>query len=74
MDLSTVLTAVGSWPVEDRLQLMEEIWDRLADEGYEPELTDELKAKLDRRLAALDANPQDVTTWEAITQHVRGSR
>jgi putative addiction module component (TIGR02574 family) len=74
MDLSTVVTAVGSWPVDDRLRLMEEIWDQLADEGYEPELTDELKAKLDRRLAALDANPQNVTTWEAITERVRRPR
>jgi putative addiction module component (TIGR02574 family) len=74
MDLSTVVTAVGSWPVDDRLRLMEEIWDQLADEGYEPELTDELKAKLDRRLASLDANPQNVTTWEAITERVRRPR
>ena len=74
MDLSTVMTAVVSWPVDDRLRLMEEIWDQLADEGYEPELTDELKAKLDRRLASLDANPQNVTTWEAITERVRRYR
>jgi putative addiction module component (TIGR02574 family) len=71
MDLSTIMTAVGSWPVDDRLRLMEEIWDQLADEGYKPELTDELKAKLDRRLAALDADPQNVTTWEAIAERVR---
>jgi putative addiction module component (TIGR02574 family) len=74
MDLSAVMTAVGSWPVDDRLRLMEEIWDQLADEGYEPELSDELKAKLDRRLASLDANPEKVTTWEAITERVRRPR
>jgi putative addiction module component (TIGR02574 family) len=74
MDLSTVMTAVGSWPVDDRLRLMEELWDQLADEGYEPELSDELKAKLDRRLASLDANPENVTTWEAITERVRRTR
>ncbi|MGP0066148.1 MAG: addiction module protein [Isosphaeraceae bacterium] len=74
MDLNTVLTAVDSWPVDDRLRLMEEIWDRLVDEGYEPELTDELRSKLDRRLAALDANPTNVTTWEAIKEHVRRPR
>lgn len=74
MDLQTVLTAVESWPVEDRLRLMEEIWDRLADRGYEPELTGDLRAKLDRRSAALDANPDDVTTWEAIQEFVRRPR
>jgi putative addiction module component (TIGR02574 family) len=74
MDLNAVLTEVDAWPVEDRLRLMEEIWDRLVDRGYEPELTEELKAKLDRRLDALDANPDDVTTWEAIKEHARRPR
>ncbi len=73
MDLSTVMTAVGSWPVGDRLRLLEEIWDQLADEGYEPELSDELKLELDRRLASLDASPEKLPTWEAIAERVRRS-
>jgi putative addiction module component (TIGR02574 family) len=71
MDLMTVIREVGAWPVEDRLRLMEEIWEGLLDDGYEPELTDELKAKLDRRLAALDADPENGTTWDAIKEYVR---
>jgi putative addiction module component (TIGR02574 family) len=74
MDLNTVLMAVDSWPVDDRLRLMEEIWDRLVDADYQPEFTDELRSKLDRRLAALDADPTNVTTWEAIKEHVRRPR
>ncbi len=74
MDLNAILGELDSWPIEDRLRLMEEIWDGLIDQGYEPETTDELKAKLDRRLASLDANPENVTTWEAIKQHVRRPR
>jgi putative addiction module component (TIGR02574 family) len=71
MDLSTVMTAVGSWPVDDRLRLMEEIWDQRADEGYEPVLSDELQANLDRRLAALDANPRNAMTWEGLAERRR---
>jgi putative addiction module component (TIGR02574 family) len=74
MDLMTVISEVGAWPVEDRLRLMEEIWEGLLDEGYEPELTEELKTKLDRRLESLDANPENVTTWEAIKEYVRRPR
>ncbi len=74
MDLNTVLIAVDTWTVDDRLRLMEEIWDRLVNEGYQPELTDDLKSKLDRRLASLDANPTNVTTWEVIKDHVRRPR
>jgi len=66
MDLQTVLTTVDSWPVEDRIRLMEAIWDRLIDQGYEPELTQEMKAELDRRLDALDKKPEAVTPWEVV--------
>jgi len=66
MDLQTVLTTVESWPVEDRLQLMAAIWERLIDQGYKPELTQEMKAELDRRLDALDKNPETVTPWEVV--------
>jgi putative addiction module component (TIGR02574 family) len=66
MDLETVLAEVRSWPVEDRIRLMEEIQDGLADEGHEPELSDELKAELDRRLAAHRANPDAAIPWEQV--------
>lgn len=74
MDLKAVLTEVQSWPPEDRLRLIEEVWDGLSDEGYEPELTEELKDLLDRRLAALDADPGNVVTWEEIKAYVRRPR
>ena len=66
MDLQTVLTQVDSWPIEDRLQLMERIWDRLLNEGYEPELTDAQKAEIDLRIAEDDAAPDDVVAWDEV--------
>ncbi len=74
MDLKTVLTEVQSWPLEDRLRLIEEVWDGLSGEEFEPELTEELKDLLDRRLAALDADPSNVATWEEIKAYVRRPR
>jgi putative addiction module component (TIGR02574 family) len=74
MDLETVRTEVQSWPPEDRLRLIEEVWDGLSDEDLEPEVTEELKDLLDRRLAALDADPSNVVTWEAIKAYVRRPR
>ena len=74
MDLDTVLTAVQSWPAEDRLRLIEEVWDGLSEEGHEPELAEDLKALLDRRLAALEADPGNVPTWDEIKSYVRRSR
>ena len=66
MDGKTILTETDSWPVEDQLRLMHELWDRLVDRGYEPELTEELKAELDRRLAEDDAAPDEVVSWEEV--------
>ena len=66
MDLKMFLAETESWPVEDRIRLMHELWDRLVDRGYEPELTEEQKAELDRRLAEDDAAPDDVVSWEEV--------
>jgi putative addiction module component (TIGR02574 family) len=66
MDLQTVLAQVESWPVEDRLRLMEQIWDGLLGQGPEPELTEVQKAEIDRRLADDDAAPDDVVSWDEV--------
>jgi putative addiction module component (TIGR02574 family) len=74
MDLKALLAEVQGWPPEDRLRLIEEVWDGLAEEGYQPELTEELKDLLDHRLAALDADPSNVLTWDEIKTYVRRPR
>ena len=74
MDLTTVLREVDSWPVEDRMRLMEALWDGLLDAGTQPELTDAQRSELDRRAAALDANPDDVVPWEQVQQYLRRTR
>ncbi len=74
MDLSTILREVATWPVDDRLRLIEGVWDGLETDGADSELSDELKAELDRRLAAADAAPDDVISWEEIEQYVRRPR
>jgi putative addiction module component (TIGR02574 family) len=66
MDLQTVLTEVESWPIEDRIQLVQEVWDRLVGQGHEPGISDELKAELDRRLAAHRVNPGAAIPWEQV--------
>jgi len=66
MDLKTVLTEVDAWSVGDRIRLMNELWDRLVDQGHEPELSEEEKAELDRRLTEDDAAPDDVVSWEEV--------
>ena len=66
MDPQTVLAEVESWSIEDRIRLVQEIWDRLTDQGHEPELSDAMKVEIDRRLAAHVANPDAAIPWDQV--------
>jgi pyruvate dehydrogenase E1 component len=60
--------------VADRLALMEEIWDSIVATPDQVPLTEAQKQELDRRIADLRANPNDVLTWEETKDHVWGQR
>ncbi len=62
---------VQSWPAQDRLAFAVRLWDQLVAEGWQPEPSDELAAELDRRLAAHEANPSDVRSWEQVLERIR---
>jgi putative addiction module component (TIGR02574 family) len=42
------------------------VFDRLVDQGDELELTEVLKAELDRRIRGLDSNPDLGIPWEKV--------
>ena len=53
--------------VEQRLALIEEIWNSIdADESAAVQLSDAQRAELRARLLEDDANPEDVVSWEEI--------
>ncbi len=72
MDYQSVLNEVETWPIDDRIRLVEDVWDRLVDQGYEPELTEEMKAELDRRVEEMDRNPGSGVPWEEVKARVLG--
>jgi putative addiction module component (TIGR02574 family) len=74
MDMAATLTEIASLSVEDRIHLVQAIWDTIAAEGVHPDLTESQKQELDRRIAELEANPTNVLTWEEIKAHVWGQR
>ena len=65
------LENVRQWPIEHRLELVFGLWDQIVEDGWKPELTDEMKDELDRRLAKHEADPDNVRTWEQILARVR---
>ena len=52
--------------VEDRLALVQEIWDSIAVEPDQLPLTEAQRRELERRLAAHAASPGDVVPWEEV--------
>ena len=47
---------IGSLPISERLQIVEQIWDGIVEDEHAFELTDAPKAELDRRIAAHEAS------------------
>jgi len=62
MDRQKLLNEALTLPVEERMELAQELWDSVDD--AELTLTDELKRELDRRLEQLDKNPQNAIPWQ----------
>ena len=66
MDLKTVVDEVGSWPAEDRLRLIGEVWDSLAVHPETIKLTEAQKQDLQHRLDAYRDNPNAGSRWEDV--------
>jgi putative addiction module component (TIGR02574 family) len=60
--------------ISERITLVEEIWDTIAEENQAFELTDAQKRELDRRLESSRANPGRGRTWEEIKAEFMNSR
>ncbi len=52
--------------IEERLILVEELWDSIAADSSAVPLTEAQRTELDRRIAEHEANPDDVVPWEEI--------
>ncbi len=70
MSTAATLEEIGTWNQSDQLELVFEVWDRLLDKGWKPTMTPELE----RRIAAYEANPEAVYTWDEVLAHIRRPR
>lgn len=66
MDITVTLNQITSLGIEDRIRLVQAIWDSIAAEQSYPDLTEVEKQELDHRINAYETNPDDVMTWEDI--------
>jgi len=65
---------VLSLSVPERIQLVEDIWDSIAEVPEEVGLTDEQKAELDRRLDAYHRNPDEGSPWGLVRERIKSRR
>jgi putative addiction module component (TIGR02574 family) len=57
---------------EQRIELVQEIWDAIAAECIPPTLTEEERLELQRRIDEDDSNPDDVVPWEQVKAQALG--
>lgn len=60
--------------VAERIALVGEIWDSIAEDNGCFELTEEQKQELNRRLESFRANPSQGRTWEEIKTEFLNSK
>lgn len=66
--MSSLLSTLGidRLSVPERLQLIQEIWESIDTTTDQLPISEAQRLELDRRLAALEANPQRVVPWEEV--------
>ena len=57
--------------VSERIQLVEDIWDSIAEVPEAIPLTDQQKEELDRRLKEYHKDPTQGSTWNVVRETIR---
>ena len=61
-----MLADIQRLSIAERIQLVEDIWDSIAATPDALPLTDVQRQELDRRLEAMQQNPQEGVTWPEL--------
>ena len=64
-------TDILSLSIAERILLVEDIWDSIAELPDEVSLTDQQKEELDRRLDAYHRNPDAGSPWTMVRDRIR---
>ncbi len=72
MEYPTLPADIRSLPVPQRIALVEQIWDSIAEEEAKFELTAAQKAELDRRLTRRDSSETPASDWNDVKRRILG--
>ncbi len=70
--MSMLPTELRHLPVSDRLTLVSELWDSIADDQQNLDLTEAQLSELDRRLAARASRPDASSPWSDVKRRILG--
>ncbi len=71
MSTSAKSLGIDRLSVADRLRLVEEIWDSVAESVESMDIPQSHKDELDRRLSAMREDPRAGSTWEEVKARLR---
>ena len=69
-----LLTEAAKLSVQERIELIEAIWDTVAADLDGLPIPESHKEELDRRLAEMEANPGAESTWEEVRTRLEQTR
>lgn len=58
---------------DDRIRLVQDLWDSIAEQDCEPPLSDALRAELQTDLEESRRDPQTGQPWQQVKAQIRGS-
>ncbi len=72
MDTVSTIEEIKKLSVEERILLVEEIWDSIAAEPELLEVPEHQKRELDKRLEAFRKSPEEGTDWDTVRKGLLG--
>lgn len=72
--MSTVVAEIMEMSVDDRLRIVEDIWDSIAADSKDLKISNELRQELDRRLEVYKEDPDAGVSWEDLDNRLAGLR
>ena len=65
-------TEIAGMPIQQRIQLVEDIWDSIAEMPEVVQIPEWHKKELEKRLEAYHANPDEGSPWQEVKKRILG--